>query len=125
MRRSNGYHTRLRSNNTVKVVGGIFGGSLDLETANRLVNAHFTVKVLPSGFPTFVDKEGREVSLYMSVHPEATDKGKLALDVWRREQAAKERESEKREAEERSLVEDLMENLTHEEIVRRLKGKSP
>ena len=67
-----GYHTRLINNNASKVCGGSFGGALDLETANRLVNTHFNVIVKTSGTPVFVDREGREVSLYMSVDPSLT-----------------------------------------------------
>lgn len=79
-----GYHTRLDGKNSVKVTGGSFGGSLDVETANRLVRSHFTVIVKPSGRPVFVDRGGREVSLYISVDPEITDKGIEAMSAYRK-----------------------------------------
>ena len=74
-----GYHTRLISDNTVKVVGGSFGGRFDIETANRLVKSHFSVAVKQSGRAVFVDKRGREVSLYFTVDAGETDAGKKAL----------------------------------------------
>lgn len=86
-----GYHTRLHLNNTIKVCGGSFGGTLDIETANRLVNAHFSVTVKNSGRPVFVDREGREVALYISVDPETTDKGKVAMKAHHQAQEERDR----------------------------------
>ena len=64
MRKSISYHTRQVGTDR-KVVGGSFGGNIDTETVDRLVNAHFTVKVKPSGHAVFVDKQEREVGLYL------------------------------------------------------------
>lgn len=117
-----GYHTRLRDNNQVKVVGGSFGGTLDLETANRLVRSHFTVTVKASGTPVFVDREGREVHLYISVDPGMTDKGKEAIKAWREERARQEREEEALREQQEAELDAAMAGLKHEEIIRRLKG---
>lgn len=111
-----GYHTRLHANNTVKVCGGSFGGSLDVATANRLVKSMFTVRVLNSGRPVFVDRMGREVSLYVSVDPQVTDLGKAALAEHckvRRLAALAEKEKEDR-------VRDLLDNMTTDEALRLL-----
>lgn len=81
MRASIGYHTRLDSNNTVRVTGGSFGGGINQETVERLVNAHFQVKILSSGRGVFVDRQGREVSLYLSVDPLSTEAGQIAQKV--------------------------------------------
>ena len=77
MSKNIGYHTRLYTDNTRKIVGGSFGGQIDAETVERLVNLHFEVFVKPSGRAVFVDQQGREVHLYLSVDPENTEKGKM------------------------------------------------
>ena len=122
MSKNIGYHTRLYTDNTRKIVGGSFGGQIDAETVERLVNLHFEVFVKPSGRAVFVDQQGREVHLYLSVDPENTEKGKNALTSWRRRRNAElEANRERMEAEE-AEVESLLAGLSHDEIVRRLKG---
>lgn len=113
-----GYHTRLSGNHTVKCCGGSFGGSLDLETANRLVKAMFTVKVLNSGRPVFVDRQGREVSLYISVDPQTTEAGKLAL----MEDRKKREQLQQVEAEKMSRVQELIDGMSADELLKRLEG---
>lgn len=119
MRKSIGYQTRLYGRNSVKVTGGIFGGALDLETVNRLVSAHFTVTVKPSGSLVFVDREGREVSLYLSVDPGMTDAGQIALKAQMRAHAASRREEERK----RARIDELLDGMTTEEALRRLGGE--
>ncbi|QBQ74447.1 hypothetical protein BcepSauron_067 [Burkholderia phage BcepSauron] len=116
------YHTRLYSDNTRKVVGGSFGGAIDADTVNRLVQSHFTVVVKNSGTPVFVDREGREVTLYLSVDPRSTEKGARALKEWRAELARQVAEDERRQADEQAEIDRLMSGLSHAEIVRRLRG---
>lgn len=117
-----GYHTRLYSDNTVKVCGGSFGGSIDMETVNRLVRVHCpSVVVKPSGTAVFVDREGREVRLYVSVDVDKTEIGKQAIKEWREAQIKAEEEAEFRREKEEAEIERLMRGLSHEEIVRRLK----
>lgn len=122
--RNIGYHTRLYSNNTCKVVGGSFGGAIDMETVNRLVNAQFSVVVKNSGTPVFVDREGREVTLYLSVDAGSSEKGALAMKAWRAECEKQEAEAETRRESEQQELDELMEGLSHEDIVRRLRGTS-
>lgn len=110
------YHTRLDGRNTVKVVGGTFPGSFDWETVERLVKSQFTVKVMPSGRTVFVDKGGRAVTVYVTVDPDQTQAGKLALSEDRKARD----EREKVEAEKAAQVEELLSNLTHDEIIKRL-----
>lgn len=119
-----GYHTRLDANNATKVCGGSFGGGFDLDTANRLVSAHFTVVVRDSGRAVFVDREGREVSLYVTVDPAVTAKGKEAIAQWNIAQRQKQAVDEERARQHQEVIESLMSNLTHEEIIKRLKGES-
>ena len=57
-----GWHTRLYSDNKVKVSGGSFGGNIDQETVERLVKAWFTVNIKPSGAGVFVDCELRRLT---------------------------------------------------------------
>jgi hypothetical protein len=112
-----GWHTRLLSDNTQKIVGGSFGGEVSIETANRLVNSHFTVVVKNSGRSVFVDREGREVTLYILVDPEITDKGKAVIAQYRAEKKRKDSECEQAN---QDMIESLMDGLTSEEIIKRL-----
>lgn len=111
-----GYHTRLYGNNTIKISGGSFGGSLGIETANRLVSAYYTVTVKSSGTPVFVDRQGREVYLYITVDAGETDAGKAAMAEYYKAQAVLEKAEEALEAE----VQQALCGLTNEEILRRL-----
>ncbi len=123
MTRNNiGYHTRLAGDNTVKCVGGSFGGAIDMETVNRLTRS-FTVRVKPSGTPVFVDQEGREVRLYLSVDPDTTEIGKAALKAWREERAKTEAHAQQLAEAQQAEIEDLLGNLGHDEAVRRLRGR--
>lgn len=112
------YHTRLLGQESIKVTGGTFGGSLSIDTANRLVNAFFDVKVKSTGYPYFVDNKGREVNLYMRVDAKITDKGKAAIEQYNKGVREKLRLLEEKEKE----IEEAMQDLTHEEILRRLRG---
>lgn len=114
-----GYHTRLDSNNTVKVCGGSFGGRIDKDTVERIVKAFFTVEVQPSGRPVFVDREGRKVSLYFSIDPGKTEAGRMALAEYRREREVAQQAEQEKEQE----VQNLLEGMTTEEALRRLKGE--
>lgn len=112
------YHTRLDADNKVKVSGGTFGGTVDYETVNRLAKAFFTVSIKPSGRAVFVDKEGREVNLYIKVDAETTSIGIEAKRVWRAE-------GHRQDYEDRLLREEIhseMAKLTPEEVLRRLKS---
>ena len=116
-----GYHTRLFADNTRKIVGGSFGGSLDMETANKLVNSQFEVVVKDSGRAVFVDSSQREVTLYISVDAANTTKGMAALKLWRTERERLYEAERKRSEQETEEIGQLMGHLSHEEIVRRLK----
>lgn len=116
MHKSIGYHTRLSTNNTVKICGGSFGGSLDLETVNRLVKHHFTVKAKPSGSLGFVDSEGREVSLYLSVDPEDTEAGILVRAELNRAKA-EERHAEARKWQQ---IAELLDGMSVDEAIQKL-----
>lgn len=111
-----GYHTRLRSDDTVKLVGGSFGGAVDQETIERLTKVFFTVKILPSGTPVFVDREGREVHLYITVDPGKTEQGKVALAKYRQAQEV----LKKIEEEKQDQIQDLIESMDPDEVIRRL-----
>lgn len=116
-----GYHTRLYSN-SIKVVGGSFGGSMDIETVNRLIKSHFTVVVKKTGTPVFVDREGREVTLYVTVDVGSTEKGIQAMKEYRVDCEKREKEAESRRESEKEELDQLMDGLSHEDIVRRLRG---
>lgn len=113
-----GYHTRDGMNNTVKLTGGSFGGAIDMETVNRLVKSHFTVKVRNSGSPVFVDRQGREVSVYITIDPGNTDAGKAALAEDRRARAA----LQSVEDDKRRQVENLLDGMSADEALQRLGG---
>lgn len=114
-----GYHTRLASDNTIKIVGGSFGGAIDMDTINRLVSSKFTI-AFKSRRPYFADSAGREVTLYISVDVCATTKGQEAIKAEHIEHeklcAAAKIVTEKQQQQ----IEDLMDSLTHEEIIKRL-----
>lgn len=114
-----GFHTRSVKDQAVKYTGGSFGGQFDMETVNRLVNGLFTVKVKGSGRLVFVDREGRECWLYVTVDPVMTDKGKAVLAEWREKQ----RELERQEEEKRRELDMLLGELTVDEALRLLKGE--
>lgn len=114
--KSIGYHTRLENHNGTKLVGGCFGGAFDMETVNRLIKSQFTVIIKPSGTPVFVDKEGRQVTLYVTVDPFSTDAGKLAKAEYARERARLQETEEEKERQ----INDLMGSLSNDEIIRRL-----
>lgn len=117
-----GYHTRLDSDNTVKVVGGSFGGTMSRETAERLVKAHFTVRIKPSGTAVFVDRQGRDVRLYLGVDAAKTEAGIAAMQAWRQEKQRAEQAQREQEDAQQVEIEGLMNGMPHDEIVRRLKG---
>ena len=115
-----GYHTRLYNDVGTKVCGGSFGGSIDMETVNRLMRL-FTVVVKPSGTPVFVDREGREVRLYITVDARETELGKKALAEWRKTKVQEEEERQEREEREAEEINALMRSLSHDEIISRLR----
>jgi hypothetical protein len=115
------YHTRLASNDQ-KITGGTFGGHIDQDTVERLTKAWFTVEVKAGGTPVFVDRQGRQVRAYIYIDPGETEIGEKAVAAWRAERRLQQEELEKRETAEQAELEDLMSGMTHEEIVRRLKG---
>lgn len=114
-----GFHTRSVKDQAVKYTAGSFGGQFDMETVNRLVNGLFTVKVKGSGRLVFVDREGRECWLYVTVDPVMTDKGKAVLAEWREKQRELERQEEEREAE----LKAVLDSMTTEQALRLLKGE--
>jgi hypothetical protein len=113
--RNIGYHTRCRANNAVKISGGSFGGQFDMETVERLTRL-FTAKVLNSGRVVFVDRNGRECSLYITVDPEMTEIGKVALAEYHKQRT----EIDRREAEKMELAQTLIDGLTADELIERL-----
>ena len=121
LRKNIGYHTRLFSDNRVKISGGSFGGELSMETANRLVRAFHTVVIKPSGRAVFVDREGREVWLYISVDADKTDAGIAALKAWRIEKDAADETAKAQNEKDQAEIGKLMSNLSHNEIIRRLR----
>lgn len=121
------YHTRAANDNTIRITGGTFGMSTVIEgrldaTVERLAK-RFTVGFTSSGRPVFVDSEGRQVSLYISVHPELTEVGQAAIRARRIEDDAKRAAAALRVKAEADELEDLMSGLTHAEIIKRLKGQ--
>ena len=112
------YHTRLDADSTTKVSGGTFRGVLDYETVERLVKTNFTVTVKPSGRAVFVDKEGREVALYIKVDAEVTSLGIEAKKVWRAERCRQDAEAKLLQDE----INSAMAELSPEEVIRRLKS---
>lgn len=115
------YHSRLFAHHPTKVVGGsITADSLD-DAADYLVSQH-TVTVKPSGRAIFVDREGREVNLYLSIEPAETAKGQAALRADREERELAERIRAEHEAAQQLELAELLRAIDTEEAIRRLKG---
>lgn len=121
MHKNIGYHTRLFEHNSTKVCGGSFGGQMDMETVDRLVKSHFKVVIKNSGNGVFVDKEGREVSLYITVDPLKTVAGKEAKAKHNEKERERISKLEKEESQKMEIIEELMEKMTIEEIIEKLK----
>lgn len=118
MHKSISYHTRANMGDN-KIMGGSFGGSFDLDTVNRMIKYHkYTVIVKPSGSPVFVDRDGREVNIYFHVDPRSTEAGKAALDQDAQRRLLLQQVEEAKERE----VNDLLSNMTNDEILERLRG---
>lgn len=115
------YHTRSTADDS-KLVGGSFGGDFSLETVERLAKSHFKVVVKPSGTPVFVDKQGREVRVYFAVDPRDTTMGKAAIAEHNKEKARLQAIQDQKEEEQQNQIDDLMDGLSNEEIIRRLSG---
>jgi hypothetical protein len=76
------------------------------------------VIVKPSGVPVFVDKSGREVTLYVKVDASSTTKGRAALEsfvIERQMRAVKIEEQDR-------AIEKLLDTMSNEEILARLQG---
>lgn len=118
-----GFHTRLRSDPTQKVIGGSFGGDIDWTTVERFVKARqYDVRILPSGSATFVDRQGRDVCLYFTIDADRTERGKEVRRIWRMDQRRLEEQRELDEQRRKDELDQAMEGLSHEEIIKRLKG---
>jgi hypothetical protein len=103
---------------------GLFGGALDMTTANRLVSNHgIKVRVKRTGFNVFVDKHDREVHLLFNIDPRSTSAGIEANKQHAEEQRQREAESVRLFEEQMREISNLMDGLTNAEIIRRLKGE--
>lgn len=115
------YHTRERGGSGKKLSGGTFGGRIDQETVNQLVEIRqFTVLIKPSGTPVFFDKQGREVSLYIWVDPSDTRLGKSAIEAWRKTREAENQQKADTEKQARDRIEELMGTMSPEQIIKAL-----
>ncbi len=116
--KSIGYHTRSRVDNSIKFTGGSFGGEFDQLTINRLTRAHFKVIVKGSGTPVFVDRNGRECWLYVTVDPGTTEVGKEALAEYKKVVQARQCVEDDKKA----RLETLMQNYSTDELLNLLGG---
>jgi len=114
------YHTRDSRDNTKKLNGGTFtkASTLD-ETINRLAST-FTVEFTATGRAVFVDKQGRAVDLYVSVHPEFTTTGIEAIKAYRVRRDQERAEAAKRAHHEQAELDAALNGLSHAEAIRRL-----
>ena len=91
-----------------------FGGAIDAQTIERLIERHFKVVINEKGAVNFEDRNGELVRLYIRVRPHQTKQGELRLKEYR---AAKLAEEYAKEQE----LEMLMQSMTTEEILNCLK----
>jgi hypothetical protein len=71
------------ANSDALVRSGAFGGMMDQDTVDRLVNNLFDVEVTKTGRCVLVDHRGNEVRLNLRVIVAHTEKGKAAYAAWR------------------------------------------
>lgn len=112
------YITRDRASGIV-ANSGAFGGGFNFDTANRLAQ-RYDVKITQSGTPVFVSKTGMEVDIYIKVIPLYTDKGREAMALYQAEERRLAALRAEKEKEEQQRIDELMGELSNEEIIRRL-----
>jgi hypothetical protein len=118
---TNCHHTR--DGKGVKLTGGMLHAKSHDEAAER-AQIGLTVQVKSGGRAYFADKTGREVSLYLSVHPEHTAKGKAALAAyWVEENKRRETERQKAEDLDQALQDAIDEAGGPEAALAKLKGE--
>lgn len=115
------YQTRLYGNDSIKITGGVFGGSIDLETIERLTKNHFKVVIKNSGHAVFVNNKNQEVNLYIKVDPNITTIGKEAKLKYLEEKKKNLIKEQEQEDTKRALIEELMDTMSLEEILQKLK----
>lgn len=115
-----GYNIRARATGE-KLSGGSFGGTFGLDTVQRLVSSQLTVKV-NNGQCFFIDRNGAPCRLYIHVDAESTEAGKEALKQWRITKALQDEEDRRKEQAEKEELETLMNSMSHEDIIKALKG---
>lgn len=102
---------------------GSFGGSLDMDTVDRLVNRQLSVEIQPSGRACFVDREGRKVALWVNADPDITEKGKQARAEWALLERRKAEEQKKLQEELDNELEELVDRIGAEEVLKWLRKK--
>lgn len=78
------------------------------------------VKISPSGRSIWVDKQGREVDLYLCLSPELTVRGRELLQVARKERAEREAEEQARVTALEEHLSALLDSMTPEQAIERL-----
>ena len=114
------YRTRLVDDDTMSATSvwefaSSFGGAIDAETVERLVDRHFKVKITDKGAVYFEDRNGKIVHLYIRVSPARVKQGVQLAKAWRAEQRAKEELMQQE-------IDMLMDGMTQEEILDRLRN---
>ena len=114
------YRTRLvdddvMSATSVWEAASSFGGAVDADTIERLVDRHFKVKITDKGAVYFEDRNGKIVHLYIRVNPAHVKQGVQLAKAWRAEQRAKEEQLQQE-------IDMLMDGMTQEEILDRLRN---
>lgn len=115
-----GYHTRSMTGE--KLSGGSFGGQIDMETVNRLTR-NYSVRIKESGTAVFVNSNGVDVYLYLTVDPSTTEKGKAARSEWYEREKVERAAREKLRREQEARLSELLDGMDTEEAIRRLSGK--
>lgn len=123
------YQTRLQHNDSVKVCSGTFGITspgkyFDSDTIERLLKNHgYGVTFNRSGTAIFTDDKERNVRLYILVDPLHTSIGQEAHKKYIAEKLRLEQEELERLEAQQEELDEAMSGLSHEEVIRRLKGE--
>lgn len=103
----------------------LFGGTTHARgwgDAAESVTRGLDAGISPSGRSIWVDKQGREVDLYLHISPEMTIRGAGLLHIARQEKTRREAEEQVRVTALEESLASLLDSMTPEQAIKRLKG---
>jgi hypothetical protein len=108
--------------NTIKLCGGMFHAE-SWEDATERAAAGYSVHVRPGGGADWIDKDGKRASLYLSVLPERTKRGRTLIEAEHKRQAIEREKEQTRRAALNEQLEQLIHSIGIEQAIARLGNK--